>query len=364
VEATGTLVFDENGITLAVEESNHPMINAGATYQYPVKASDGDISLPPVINWYQYQNEYSPSESNYRFWGWSKDGKVAYTYDIADGGVTTTYATIFNFVKDKATWSKNGLLDYDDNGNVLPPSEVFLQEFRNACIKNEIEFVQAKYRKLPIVHNNKTYKVVLELAKVEREDGPEVVDNYRILAYTDGKRKVVHKAKDEEYDTYNIFLLGYFISPFENKVLFVMGSHIIGGHVFTFFVGCDLDGGFDTAAPVTFTVGEVEGETEQTYTFFDKSERLYITITPSGMVTDFRYVSIGFNDNGNPIVDKTLYTIPQFSDGEILALGWQSSRIPNRGISYMDGGQRKYFYLREDGMDGSVGLVEFKNSKQ
>ena len=65
VEATGTLVFDENGITLAVEESNHPMINAGATYQYPVKASGGeteadgggDISLPPVIDLYQYSEE-------------------------------------------------------------------------------------------------------------------------------------------------------------------------------------------------------------------------------------------------------------------------------------------------------------------
>jgi hypothetical protein len=139
-----------------------------------------------------------------------------------------------------------------------------------------------------------------------------------------------------------------------------MGSHIIGGHVFTFFVGCDLDGGFDTAAPVTFTVKEMEGQTKETYEFFDESEILYITITPSGMVTDFRYVSIGFNDNGDLIVDKILYTIPQFSDGETFAVGWQSSRIPQRGISYIDGGQRKYFYLSENSIYGSIiDLVEF-----
>jgi hypothetical protein len=228
-----------------------------------LSASGDDLSLPPVVNLYQYQNEYSPSGSGFRFWGWSKNGKVAYTYDFGDGGVTTTYATIFNFVRDTETWSKTELLDYDDNGNVLPPSGDFLQEFRNACMENGIEFVQAKYRKLPSVHNNKTYKVVLEIGKRELNAGdPDllVVDNYRIFVHTDGKTKVVHEAK-EEYPAYNIFPLGYFISPFENRALIVMGKHILGGHVFTFFVGCYLDSGFTDAA--TFTVEEATERTRQ-----------------------------------------------------------------------------------------------------
>jgi uncharacterized protein (TIGR02145 family) len=240
--------------------------------------NDGDLSLPPVIDLFQYQNEYSPSESNFRFWGWSKDGQVAYSYDFSDGGETTSSVRIFNFVENKNILSREGGRDRDDEGNLLPPDKGFIQDFKISCEANGIELVQAEYRRLPIVHNNKVYNVVLEIAKVEREDGPEVVDNYRILADMDGKRKVVYKAKDEEYDTYNIFLLGYFISPFENKALLVMGTHIIGGHVFTSFVGCDLEGGFDTAA--------TEADTADTpNTFTDKRDgRKYKTVRIGGQV--------------------------------------------------------------------------------
>ena len=183
-----------------------------------------------------------------------------------------------------------------------------------------------------------------------------MVDNYRIFVDTDGKRKVVHEANAEE-PTFNIFPLGYFISPFENRALLVMGKHILGGYVFTSFVGIDLDSGF--TAVVTFTVEEATERTHQGgYIFEDEGAGAYIALTPSGMVTDFRYVSIGFHGDGL-FEEQTLFERPYIVGGQSFNVSWQASNIPQRGISYMDGGQRKYFYLVEDGMDGSINLVEF-----
>jgi hypothetical protein len=254
--------------------------------------------------------------------------------------------------------------DLDENNKkneMIINYNAFFLEFSNACKANGIELVQAEYRRLPIVHNNRTYEVVLEIGKRELNAwDPDflVVDNYRIFADTDGKRKIVDEAEDE-YPAYNIFALGYFISPFENRALLVMGKHILGGYVWTSFVGCDLDRGFDTAAPVTFTVEEATERTYQGgYVFEDEGVGTYIALTPSGMVTDFRYVSIGFYGDGL-FEEKTLFERPYIAGGQSFNIAWQSSLIPNRGISYMDGGQRKYFYLQEDGMDGSIHLVEF-----
>jgi hypothetical protein len=373
---SGTMAFDGNGISLTVEKTGWPKVDAGAKWVYANKneqrtKSGGDISLPPVIKLYQYSEEkYDTYEKNFRIWGWSKNGRVAYTYDVFESGTKETYALIFDFVQDKKIWSKgsewgdwNGT--GDDEG--LPRDEGFYQAFRNACIENGIEFVQAKYRKLPIVHNNKTYNVVVDMDKRELNPllgDPDiggtdllVADSYRIMVDTDGKRKVVHNAKTE-YPYYNIFPLGYFLSPFENRALLVMGKHEVGGYNPTSFVGCDLDRGF-AAAPVTFTVKELSGKDEVAYSFFDVGEMLNIAITPSAPVTDFRYISIGFNDDGKLYADRTLYERPRSDGGEIFGVFWQPSSIPQRGVSYMDGGQRKYLYLQENGIDGSIGLVEF-----
>ena len=384
---SGTMEFNESGVSITPDDVEFYLAVAGHTFLYKnktaVQTASGqeaqEITLPPVVELYQYQNEYSPSnESGFRFWGWSKDGKVAYSYDFSDGGETASNVRIFNFfdnteILDKSfsqTYYYEAGNDLDENNKkneMIINYNAFFLEFSNACKANGIELVQAEYRQLPIVHNNKTYKVVMEIGKrVLNAWDPDflVVDNYRIFVDTDGKRKVVREAEDE-YPAFNIFLLGYFISPFENRALLVMGKHIIGGYVWASFVGCDLNSGFDTAAPVTFTVKEAtEEKSGSSIYFFHDEDGDYYGITCSGTASGFWYISIGFNDDAKLIVEKTLYTIPQFSEDETFTFRWQSSLIPNRGISYMDGGQRKYFYLREDGMDGSVGLVEFKNSKQ
>ena len=277
-----------------------------------------------------------------------------------------TYAEIYNFVENEnryvwekgSTWDNWNAFEVDEG---LTPDDVFIQEFRNACIANGIEFVQAEYRKLPIVHNNKTYNVIFDINKTEVEfaDAP-VIDNYKIIVETQGERKIMLFEVDTRSELFNVFPVGWFLSPFENRAFLVNITHALAGmgaYTDASFVGCDLDGGFTDV--VTFTVEEATERTHQGgYIFEDEGVGAYIALTPSGNVTDFRYVSIGFYGDGL-FEEQTLFERPYIAGGQSFNVAWQASNIPQRGISYMDGGQRKFFYLQEDGMDGSIHLVEF-----
>ena len=269
----------------------------------------GDFSLPPVIDLYQYQNEYSPSESDLRFWGWSKDGKVAFSDIDRDRGGNAEYVSvcIFNLVDNTEIYTSGVGVDYDADGNELPPT-VFYDEFREVCRQNGIEFVQAEYRQLPINHNGRTYNVIYE--KTDK-DGIELVE-YRIFAETQGKRKTV-LVRTEPY-IHDVFSLGYFLSPFENRALLVMGRHIVGGYVFTSFAGFDLDGGFTAITESTATA------TNFTRVIELKSPRMN---GPDVLALQERLLSLGFSEIGTadgyygPMTEGVIKNIQTSSHFEI-----------------------------------------------
>ena len=216
-----------------------------------------EISLPPIVNLFQYNENADyrfPSHEEYRIWGWSKDGKVAYSYIMNDGGLTMKHVIIFNLVDNSfiynnqvSDWLTDEAYNHDNDGNAIDDDgqiidfNAIYKEFHNICIENGIEFVQTEYKRLPVVHNNKTFNIIEDVLRKD-VDGLDVVDRYQIVVETEGEIKIIQTA--QEGYTYNIFSLGYFISPFENRALLVMGSHIVGGYLYNFFVGFDLDSGF------------------------------------------------------------------------------------------------------------------------
>ena len=73
------------------------LILAGCTGKKETSAPGGEvaasgqeaqeITLPPVIDLFQYSEEKNnPYTTHYRFWGWSKNGRVAFTSDFSMEG--------------------------------------------------------------------------------------------------------------------------------------------------------------------------------------------------------------------------------------------------------------------------------------
>jgi hypothetical protein len=214
-----------------------------------------NISPTAVIDLFQYDeakvhfinyNNWFSSRYDFRIWGWSKDGKVAYSYtEFQDGaGWETIKFYILNFIDDEILWSKilnddEGTLDYD----------ALYREFMTICKNNRIEFIQAEFKKMPVMHNNKTYNVIEEQNKRDDSDdyGYNTIESYKITVETQGKSKVINEDTFSEPAVFDIFPLGYFISPLENRALIVIGRHIRhweGTNNDYIFAGCHLDIGF------------------------------------------------------------------------------------------------------------------------
>jgi hypothetical protein len=95
---SGTMEFSVNGITLAVEESNHPMINAGAKYNYPVKASGGITEA---------------AEDGDQIWqlnGHSNNSNITATWSRGTLTISGTGAIGGNYISGKYPW-KDPLLE-------------------------------------------------------------------------------------------------------------------------------------------------------------------------------------------------------------------------------------------------------------
>jgi hypothetical protein len=110
-------------------------------------------------------------------------------------------------------------------------------------------FIQAEFKKLPIKHNNRIYNVIEEQNKRDDSDdyGYDTIESYKIVVDTQGKSKVINEDTFSGPTVFDVFSLGYFISPFENRALIVIGRHIRhweGTNNDYILLGCHLDSGF------------------------------------------------------------------------------------------------------------------------
>jgi hypothetical protein len=216
---------------------------------------------PPAQNFFEYLDHERMSFSEIKIWGWSRDGKVAYsnfiTLEASDLDVI-----IFDIIDDTVLWrSRLDLFDdphlYEENygwfkGNYYLD---FINNFKNVCIKNGIEFIQTEFQKNPIEHDNQTVNIILEknetpLSFVEMENLGIIggrYESYKIIATHQGKQKIIKEKSFTSIYADDVFICGYFMSPFENRALIVIGefAHSWEGSDVTYhFAGCHLSTGF------------------------------------------------------------------------------------------------------------------------
>lgn len=207
------------------------------------------VSEPPFIDFLQYLNITEYSNSSIRIWGWSRDSKVAYSNDkqIEGRGGTIITVAIFDLINDKILWSnsldsysflKEGFEDEDYPEQYNIGYNNFIFEFKSICEKNRIEFIQIDFFNLPIRHNTQTVNITVEKTNSDDEfdlmyrEG--IIKSYKIMAENQGRKKIIH---EETFciPAVDVFVCGFFISPFENRALVVVGELI------RVFEGCDID---------------------------------------------------------------------------------------------------------------------------
>jgi hypothetical protein len=192
--------------------------------------------------------------SDIRIWGWSTDGKIAYSNQREhEGSVITVF--IFDIINDKIVWQNSLYLSdiYFSNDYFVIYTN-FIINYKNICDQYGIIFIQTEFKGLPIKHNNQIINIIVgkketSLSLVELEDLLQYggrIESYRVIAENQGKQKFIHERVFDIYAN-DVFVCGYFISPFEDRALIVIGeyAHVWEESAVVFsLIGCHLKVGF------------------------------------------------------------------------------------------------------------------------
>lgn len=90
-----------------------------------------------------------------------------------------------------------------------------------------------------------------------------------------------------------------------------------------------------------------------------------VQITASENLKDFRYISISYNEKGEPYAAKTLYETALLAQGTpFVAQTYINPKLSGRGISYTDGnGNTRYALIKND-EEGYLAVYPFNNPKK
>ena len=215
-------------------------------------------SFPPPVDYFQYVNfEPNYKHSDLRLWGWSKNSNIAYTIkknlDPMEGNIFI--AVIFNTIDDVVVWQDSlNSNDYKEN-EYYAAFNNFIKSFMSRAGQNGIEFTpeaslqgQAGFKGLPIRHNNQVVNITVETGNKTGDwhEGYGNIGSYKIIAKKDGRRKIIHE-KTLDRPVMDIITCGYFINPFDNRALIVIGEYELafeGYDVKYVLIGCHLSTGF------------------------------------------------------------------------------------------------------------------------
>jgi hypothetical protein len=196
-----------------------------------------------------------------KMWGWAKNGRVAYSLEgkddtAAGAGYFCVDFIIFDFIEDinlfeftmnsidqsAGQWKTRGKIAVDLYA-------IYADEINGALSKYGIIEQQAEFLPLPIKQNNAVYTADAVMTSQSAQPGygnPEI--EYKIVVKKNNASS--NTITTVQTSASAIAVCGYFLSPFENRVLVVI-AEADGGAMCFFpakmrfrFSGCHLDMGF------------------------------------------------------------------------------------------------------------------------
>ena len=216
-----------------------------------------ELVLPPRVDLLQYVDSDSSSvKSNSRYariWGWSEDGKIAYSVEGALNSETTfeiefvvldlvTDNVLFNFTVYDNEWWAPGEAEVEIMLNRRRPSILDAMK-THGIIEQRTDFMPFPFHRNGTVYDAQI--VDIEYGITEFWDF-EVPVKYSVLVTANGKGKTIGSFIPYPW-LGSVHVCGYFISPFEDRALAVvaevLGQYQHGGVLFK-FSGFHLEKGF------------------------------------------------------------------------------------------------------------------------
>jgi hypothetical protein len=211
-----------------------------------------EFIIPPII----INNVPSESEDYYsvygfqkvRIWGWSKDGKAAYSAEnfLEGRGGQIIDFVILDLIDDKEVFKLSmDSFDY----NAIDEELYNLSRFKILIALNKYNIIRQDSDLLyfPFKKNNVLYDCRITNVEYEGELvlGQRVVSRYSVLVTADKKSKIINNFTDGGT---GVSVSGYLLSPFENRALVVISERGVEwegiGYTSYRFSGCHLETGF------------------------------------------------------------------------------------------------------------------------
>ena len=214
------------------------------------------LVFPPKINFFQYSRPASQDLlydfPNARVWGWSNNGKVAYSIerDVDGRGGQVIDFVILDLITDDTVFELK--MDSFDNNDIEDEAlyNVFRTNILGALRTYGIVQESPRFLPFPLSRNNMTYNSqIINVEKNKFDFGFDtVVSKYSVLVTADGKRKIIGNFTPVHTGTGYVYVCGYILSPHENRALVVVAEEHWGheGTELSYrFSGCHLGVGFN-----------------------------------------------------------------------------------------------------------------------
>ena len=245
------LVIAALALTAAVVTPCESQASGGVTEQ------NTSLDFPPKINLFQHSHSVSQCPlwgfPGARIWGWSNNGKVAYSVEreIDGRGGQIINFVILDLLSDKTVFELK--MDSFDNNDVTDESlyNLFSVNILNALRGHGINQGRTQFLPFPLKRNNTEYNAnIIDVEYKSNDDGlfDRIVLRYKVsVMANDLGKKIIGTFTPIENRTGYIYICGYFLSPFENRALVVVAEEHWGheGTELTYrFSGCHLGVGF------------------------------------------------------------------------------------------------------------------------
>lgn len=214
-------------------------------------------ALPEPMDLFQFSS--APSRAYgfpvFRLWGWSKDGKIAYSMERAiegRGGAQIEYI-VQDMVSDEVLWNYPDDSDswdsYDESvdGSYAEYSYKHAADDLEAALEGyEIIRSTPEYRNFPIKASGRSYSVSVKVEKERKPSLEDAIASYSVqIARDDGKSKTV--TKSSEVKAVAVYVCGFFASPYQARVAIITAEERFvfeGTEIFYAISGCNLKVGF------------------------------------------------------------------------------------------------------------------------
>lgn len=187
-----------------------------------------------------------------RIWGWSNNGKFAYSLEreIGGRGGQKIDFVVFDLISDNIVFELK--MDSFDHNGVTDEAlyNLFMNDISNALKTHNIADKRTEFLRFPIRKNNVEYDSrVINVERKKHQDWRDgIVSKYAISVTANNKKKTIGAFSPVHTVTMDVYVSGYILSPFENRALVVAAEEHMGfeGAELTYrFSGCHLGAGFN-----------------------------------------------------------------------------------------------------------------------